>query len=84
MKALQPRLAIPTYLFRFRLRQAENPGHQTSDPFWGCSRSSTEVREGDRQMEFFVGTTTSAASQFPGRNPDATHHKPLARLRICG
>jgi hypothetical protein len=31
-KALHPRLAVPTYLFRIRLRQGGKPRHQTSDP----------------------------------------------------
>ncbi len=40
-------------------------GHQTSDPFWGCSRSSTEVREGERLVAYqFVTRCANCAKQF--------------------
>jgi len=34
-KALQPKLAVPTYLLNFDLGKAENPRYQISDFSWG-------------------------------------------------
>ena len=64
----QPRLAIPTYLFRFRLKQGGNPRHQTSDRFWGCCRSTSSVNGspgGDCLVAYqFVTRCANCAKQF--------------------
>ncbi len=68
-KALQPRLAVPTYLRRFRLRQGGKIiSIRPSDRFWAAASrllAPTEVLEGERLVAYqFVTRCAHCAKQF--------------------